>query len=52
VDARRHAGVVGPKAISIYVTDPDGHSPEFISMLGEAPRPDLGIVNLSVYENL
>jgi lactoylglutathione lyase len=31
-------------AASLYFTDPDGHSLEFISMLPEEPRPDLGVV--------
>lgn len=29
-------------AASVYFDDPDGHSLEFISMLDETPRPDLG----------
>lgn len=32
-------------AISIYFTDPDGHSLELISMLPGAPRPELGVVS-------
>ena len=31
-------------AASVYFDDPDGHSLEFISMLDEAPRPELGQV--------
>ena len=31
-------------AASIYFTDPDGHSLEFIAMLPDRPRPDLGRV--------
>jgi lactoylglutathione lyase len=31
-------------AASLYFSDPDGHSLEFISMLPGTPRPDLGIV--------
>jgi lactoylglutathione lyase len=34
-------------AISIYLHDPDGHSLEFISMLDEAPRPDMGVMKIS-----
>ena len=31
-------------AASVYFDDPDGHSLEFISMLDEKPRPELGRV--------
>ena len=31
-------------AASVYFDDPDGHSLEFISMLDEEPRPELGRV--------
>jgi len=31
----------------VYFDDPDGHSLEFISMLDEPPRPDLGFVSWS-----
>lgn len=31
-------------AVSIYFNDPDGNLLEFIAMLPQAPRPDLGIV--------
>ncbi len=31
-------------AASVYFTDPDGHSLEFIAMLPDRPRPDLGRV--------
>ena len=34
-------------AASVYFDDPDGHSLEFISMLDEAPRPELGQVTWS-----
>jgi lactoylglutathione lyase len=34
-------------AASVYFDDPDGHSLEFISMLQETPRPDLGQVSWS-----
>ncbi len=34
-------------AASVYFDDPDGHSLEFISMLNEAPRPELGQVSWS-----
>lgn len=39
-------------AISVYFNDPDGHSLEFISMLEEPPKPDLGVVRLSEWERL
>lgn len=29
-------------AAAVYFRDPDGHSLEVLSMLNEAPRPDLG----------
>lgn len=31
-------------ASTVYFRDPDGHSLEFIAMLPENPRPDLGVV--------
>lgn len=34
-------------AISVYFHDPDGHSLEFVSMLNEAPVPEMGVVKLS-----
>jgi lactoylglutathione lyase len=34
-------------AASVYFEDPDGHSLEFIAMLPDAPRPELGRVSLS-----
>ncbi len=34
-------------AASVYFDDPDGHSLEYIAMLPEAPRPDLGRMTLS-----
>lgn len=34
-------------AASLYFTDPDGNLLEFIAMLPEAPRPELGIVTWS-----
>lgn len=34
-------------AASVYFSDPDGHSLEFIAILPETPRPDLGRVPLS-----
>jgi lactoylglutathione lyase len=34
-------------AASVYFDDPDGHSLEFICMLDEAPRPELGRVSWS-----
>jgi lactoylglutathione lyase len=32
-------------AVAIYFNDPDGHLLEFISMLPEAPRPEVGVVS-------
>lgn len=34
-------------ATSVYFDDPDGHSLEFIAMMADAPRPDLGVMSLS-----
>ena len=34
-------------AAAIYFRDPDGHLLEYLAMLDEAPRPDLGIVSWS-----
>ena len=34
-------------AASVYFDDPDGHSLEYICMLPDRPRPDLGFVILS-----
>jgi lactoylglutathione lyase len=39
-------------AVSVYFDDPDGHSLEFIAMLDETPRPDLGRVSWSEWRRL
>ncbi|QCI63034.1 VOC family protein [Phreatobacter stygius] len=39
-------------AASVYFTDPDGHSLEFIALLPEPPRPDLGRVMLSEWRGI
>jgi lactoylglutathione lyase len=39
-------------AVSVYFRDPDGHSLEFISMLPDAPRPELGIIPWERWEAL
>jgi lactoylglutathione lyase len=31
-------------AAAVYLRDPDGHLIEYLTMLDEEPRPDLGIV--------
>lgn len=31
-------------AVSIYFSDPDGHSLEFISVLPDEPQPELGVI--------
>jgi catechol 2,3-dioxygenase-like lactoylglutathione lyase family enzyme len=33
-------------AASVFFTDPDGHSLEYLSVLPETPRPELGIVSV------
>ncbi len=37
-------------AIAVYFRDPDGHHLEFISMLDQPPRPDLGLVPWSAWQ--
>ncbi|MCZ8522466.1 VOC family protein [Paenibacillus caseinilyticus] len=39
-------------AVSIYFSDPDGHSLEYIAMLPDEPRPDLGVVSWDEWELL
>lgn len=39
-------------AISVYFSDPDMHSLEFIAMLPDAPRPDLGVIAWERWEEL
>ncbi len=39
-------------AASVYFDDPDGHSLEFIAMLPERPRPELGMVPLSEWRTM
>jgi len=34
-------------AASVFLTDPDGHLLEFIAMLPDQPRPEVGIVSYS-----
>ena len=36
-------------AASVYFDDPDGHSLEYIAMLPDAPRPELGVTTLSAW---
>ncbi|CAM3375704.1 MULTISPECIES: VOC family protein [Saccharibacillus] len=31
-------------AVSVYFSDPDGHSVELLAMLGDEPKPELGIL--------
>lgn len=37
-------------AVSIYWNDPDGHSLEFIAILPDEPRPELGVVPWEEWE--
>lgn len=39
-------------AVSVYFTDPDGHSLEFISMLPDEAKPELGMVPWSEWEKM
>ena len=39
-------------AASVYFDDPDGHSLEFIAMLPDTPRPDLGWVAWSQWRRM
>ncbi len=39
-------------AASVYFDDPDGHSLEFICMLHDRPRPELGMIPLSDWRRL
>jgi len=39
-------------AASVYFRDPDGHLLEFIAMLDDSPRPDLGVVSWSEWTRL
>jgi len=38
-------------AVAVYVTDPDGHLLEYIAMLPEARRPNLGVVRWSAWHS-
>jgi lactoylglutathione lyase len=39
-------------AVSFYFTDPDGHSLEFIAMLPDEPKPELGVVHWDEWERM
>ncbi|WP_342554598.1 VOC family protein [Paenibacillus sp. FSL R7-0652] len=39
-------------AVSVYFADPDGHSLEFIAVLPDEARPELGLVPWSEWEKL
>jgi lactoylglutathione lyase len=39
-------------AVAIYFNDPDGHLLEFISMLPDPPRPDLGLLSWEEWDRL
>ncbi|MDQ2786068.1 MAG: VOC family protein [Chloroflexota bacterium] len=39
-------------AIAVYFSDPDGHSLEFISMLPDQPRPEIGVVTWPKWQAL
>lgn len=37
-------------AVSVYFSDPDGHSLEFLSVLPDPPRPELGMIPWKEWE--
>jgi lactoylglutathione lyase len=39
-------------AVSVYFTDPDGHSLEILAMLPDDPKPDLGVIPWEQWEAL
>jgi lactoylglutathione lyase len=39
-------------ALSIYFTDPDGHLLEYLAMLADPPRPEVGVVPYSRWKTL
>jgi len=39
-------------ALAIYFDDPDGHSLEFIAMLPDPPRPEVGVVSWEAWREL
>lgn len=39
-------------AAALYFRDPDGHLLEYLTMLDDAPRPDLGIIPWSEWQSL
>jgi lactoylglutathione lyase len=39
-------------AVSVYFSDPDGHSLEYIAMLPDAPRPESGLVPWREWEKM
>lgn len=39
-------------AVAIYFNDPDGHSLEFIAMLPDEPKPEVGVVSWEEWDRL
>jgi lactoylglutathione lyase len=39
-------------AVSLYLKDPDGHSLEYLAMLPDPPRPEVGIVPYSHWQRM
>lgn len=37
-------------AAAVFFTDPDGHSLEYLAMLPDEPRPDLGVVTWTTWQ--
>jgi lactoylglutathione lyase len=47
VEATEPSVIAWMPAAAVYFRDPDGHQLEYLAMLDEPPRPDLGIVSWS-----
>ena len=50
-DAIEPSVIAWMPAAAVYFRDPDGHQLEYLAMLDEVPRPDLGIVSWSRFRD-